>query len=248
MFKKTLIVLSLLLGLVCPAYATPPAKVCVLVYHSFLDKPSLNRDVSLAELARQLDELKAKGYRFVSYADLEAGRVTGDHNILVSIDDGNLSVWKAYQQVFKPRGIRPLLGIYPAIIGKKSYALSWDQLRALSKAGCGIASHGYYHGKLDEAFYRQHPKEFSDEVRLSKQTLERELGLRVTAFVCPYGVTSAPLRQQLKQAGYEAAFVLNWGPVLAPLKLNPDPYRLGRYMYSDRNWAMLLGAIGQANR
>lgn len=248
MFKKTLMFLGMLLLLSWPALAAPPAKVHVLVYHSFLGKPSLNRDLNLAELARQLDELKSKGYAFVSYADLQAGRVSGAKNILISIDDGNQSVWTAYQQVFKPRGIRPLLGIYPAIIGKKSYALSWDQLKALSRAGCGIASHGYYHGKLDEAFYRKHPKEFAAEVRLSKQTLERELGLQVTAFVCPYGVMSAPLSQQLKQAGYETAFVLNWGAVLVPLSQNPDQYRLGRYMYSDRNWAMLLGAIGRSAR
>jgi len=246
--KKTLLILGFLLCLTCPANAAPPAKVCVLVYHSFLGKPSLNRDVALPELARQLDELKTKGFCFVSYADLQAGRVSGAKNILISIDDGNASVWPAYQQVFKPRGIKPLLAIYPAIIGKKPYALTWEQLRTLSKSGCAIASHGYYHGKLDEAFFTRHPKDFSDEVNLSKKMLEQELGVRVTAFVCPFGVTSAPLRQQLKQAGYQQAFVLTWGPVQVPLKLNAKPYELGRYMYSDRNFAMLLGAIERASR
>ena len=56
------------------------------------------------------------------------GRITGTKNVLVTIDDGNRSVYEAFQKVFKPNGIRPLLAIYPNIIDKKKYALTWDQL------------------------------------------------------------------------------------------------------------------------
>jgi len=33
----------------------------------------------------------------------------------------------------KPMGIKPLLGIYPAIISRMHYAMTWEQVRDLAK-------------------------------------------------------------------------------------------------------------------
>ena len=59
----------------------------------------------------------------------------GDRNIMISIDDRNQTVYRAYHDVLKPLHIRPLLAIYPNIIGKRKYALTWEQLRELAADG-----------------------------------------------------------------------------------------------------------------
>jgi len=92
------------------------SRVFVLCYHSFHGNNRFDYDISLEELASQMDFLSTKGFRFVSYADLVEGAVTGKKNVLVVIDDGNQSVYQAFHEVLKPRGIWPVLGIYPNII------------------------------------------------------------------------------------------------------------------------------------
>lgn len=219
------------------------ARVFVLCYHSFHGNKRFDYDISLEELASQMDYLKDKGFSFVSYSDLTKGAMSGKKNVLVVIDDGNQSVYHAYHQVFKPRNIRPVLGIYPNIIGKKSYALSWDQLKELSRAGCDIAGHGYYHLLLNQKLYDSDSRAFVQEIRLSKKVLEEKLGVKVSSFVYPNGARSDIAKQLLEEAGYECAFTIAWGQVLAPLGVNDDPYALPRYMILNNNWPMISGSI-----
>lgn len=221
-------------------------QVFVLCYHSFHGNGRFEYDVSLQDLGSQMDELAGRGFCFVTYADLLEGRVAGTKNVLVVIDDGNQSVYQAYRQVFEPRGIRPVLGIYPNVIGKKSYALTWEQLTELSRAGCGIAGHGYYHLLLSQKFYEEDSRAFIKEIVLSKQTLEDRLGVKVTSFVYPSGAASEAAKKLLRETGYECAFTIRWGRVLVPLGSNPDPYELSRYMVTSGNWPMISGALRKA--
>ncbi|HOS96041.1 MAG TPA: polysaccharide deacetylase family protein [Deltaproteobacteria bacterium] len=219
------------------------AKAYVLCYHSFHGNQKFPGDVSLEELASQMDLLRTKGFRFVSLADLVAGRVKGAHNVLVTIDDGNATVYPAYRQVFRPRGIRPVLGIYPAIIGRKSYSLTWEQLSELARDGCEVGAHGYYHLHLKQEFREKDPKGFVREIAGSKDVLQERLGVKVKGFFYPNGIYSEAARQAVQDAGYSCAFVITWGPVLSPLTRNADPYRLSRYMIYQDNWGMVSGTI-----
>ena len=221
-------------------------QVLVLCYHSFHGNGRFEYDVSLHDLGSQMDELTSRGFRFVTYTDLLEGKITGTKNVLIVVDDGNQSVYQAYREVFEPRGIRPVLGIYPNIIGKKSYALTWEQLAELSQAGCDIAGHGYYHLILSQKFYEEDSRAFTKEITLSKQTLEDRLGVKVTSFVYPSGASSEAAKRLLKEMGYECAFNIRWGRVLAPLSSNPDPYELSRYMVTRDNWSMISGALRKA--
>ena len=132
--------------------------VFALCYHSFRGKDKIPTDVSINELKDQLDYLKKNGFRFVSFSQIEKGLVKGQKNILITIDDGNRSIIEANEKVFKPMGIKPLLGIYPNLIGKKDYALNWEELKKLSDEGFDIASHGYYHLPLDDKLYQYRQK------------------------------------------------------------------------------------------
>lgn len=221
-------------------------QVFVLCYHSFHGNGRFEYDVSLKDLGSQMDELAGRGFRFVTYADLLEGKITGAKNVLIVVDDGNQSVYQAYREVFEPRGIRPVLGIYPNVIGKKSYALTWDQLTELSRAGCDIAGHGYYHLLLSRKLYEEDGQAFIREIRLSKQTLEERLGVKVASFVYPSGASSEAAKRLLKETGYECAFTIRWGRVLAPLGSNQDPYELPRYMVTSGNWPMISGALRKA--
>jgi len=230
-------IVLLLLLTVTPLYAAN--KVYVLVYHTFMGK-KIKYDISIQEFQKQLLELRSHGFSFVSFADIKSGNVSGDKNILITIDDGHRTVIDAYYSVLKPLGIKPLLGINTFIIGKKPYVLTWEQLQQLTKEGCSIASHGYFHLFINDELYNKNYRYFKLEVFESKKMLEEKLGIIVDTFVYPFGVVTDIGKQALAQAGYTYAFTIKWGSVSLPLSHNN--LEIPRYMY-QHNWNAIANAI-----
>ena len=224
--------------LAMPRAAAAQARVSVLCYHAFRDAP-LKKDpygFTLEELASHIADLKKEGVRFISAADLLAGRVTGSNNVLVTVDDGHRSVYDAYREVFRPNGIRPLLAIYPNIIGKKDYALTWEQLAELAARGCDVAAHGFYHLKINRKLYEESPRDFAREITGSKKMLEEKLNRKITIFVYPFGVRSDITVRAVREAGYRCAFTIDRGAVTAPIALGDGAFELSRYMVTRGNW------------
>jgi peptidoglycan/xylan/chitin deacetylase (PgdA/CDA1 family) len=227
---------------VCGAQNAFNGSVFALCYHSFLGKEKIPTDVSIFELKDQLNFLKENGFQFVTLSQIEKGLIKGHKNILITIDDGNHSIIEANEKVFKPMGIKPLLGIYPNIIGKKDYALNWEELKKLSEEGFDIASHGYYHLPLNDKLYDSDKKAFTNEIFKSKKMLYEKLGLNVDVFIFPSGVRNPSAKKMLKEAGYKYAFTIVWGQIDLPLNSNVDPYELHRYMIS-RNFKEIFSVI-----
>jgi len=225
-----------------PLYASN--KVYVLVYHTFMGKKN-KYDISLQEFQKQLLDLRSHGFSFISFADIKSGKVSGDKNILITIDDGHRTVLDAYYSVLKPLGIKPLLGINTFIIGKKPYVLTWEELQQLTREGCAIASHGYFHLFINDELYTKNYRYFRLEVFESKKMLEEKLGITVDTFVYPFGVVTDIGKQALSQAGYRYAFTIKWGSVSLPLTHNN--LELPRYMYQN-NWNSIANAIIYKNK
>jgi peptidoglycan/xylan/chitin deacetylase (PgdA/CDA1 family) len=156
-------------------------------------------------------------------------RITGSKNILVMVDDGHRTTLDAYNAVFKPMGIKPLLAVYPGIIGRRTFALSWESLAMMKKEGCEIASHGYFHEYFSEKFFREHPDRFNEEFYRSKSVLEAKLGGSVTEIIYPFGITSDIAKQTLTKAGYRYAFSLRQAPLSVPVP-EAEVLDLPRYM------------------
>lgn len=230
------IALSLFLT-VTPLFAAN--KVYVLVYHTFMGK-KIKYDIAIQEFQRQLLELRSHGFSFISFTDIKSGNASGDKNILITIDDGHRTILDAYYSVLKPLGIKPLLGINTFLIGKKPYVLTWKELQQLTKEGCSIASHGYFHLFINDELYNKNYRYFKLEVFESKKMLEEKLGITVDTFVYPFGVVTNIGKQALTQAGYTYAFTIKWGSVTLPLSRNN--LEISRYMYQN-NWSSIANAI-----
>ncbi len=228
---------------ICAALPLEAAQVNIIIYHTFLGKERVPTDFTVDELKAQMDALQKKGFKFISLGDLYGGRITGSNNILVCIDDGNKSLYRAYKEVLKPRNIRPLLAIYPNIIGRQKYALTWEQLRELASEGCDIAAHGYFHLHVNDKLYNKNRRYFHDEIYKPKKVLEEKLGRRITVFVYPSGEKSERAEREIQAAGYSCAFTINWGTVAVPLQKNPNVYELPRYMLVKDNWKNVFARL-----
>jgi peptidoglycan/xylan/chitin deacetylase (PgdA/CDA1 family) len=235
------LILAVLIGIAfipaAPAFAE--SAVSVLCYHSFHDRKKMDPFCfTLEELNSHIMQLKKEGFRFVSVYDIINGRITGTKNVLITVDDGNKSVYEAYQKVFRPNGIRPLLAIYPnIIINKKKYALTWEQLTELANTGCDIAAHGYFHLRINKKLHDKNPAYFQKEIFLSKKVLEEKLNRKISIFVYPFGLRDDMTIKALKEAGYRYAFTIDNGKINVPVEGGGDKlYELPRYMVTRTSW------------
>jgi peptidoglycan/xylan/chitin deacetylase (PgdA/CDA1 family) len=181
--------------------------VYVLCYHGFFNHPD-QIIFSLKQLDLHMGTLQKGGFNFISMEDFIAKKYKGLNNVLITSDDGNKSVYKAYYEVFKKYNIKPLIAIYPAITSNRHYALTWEQIAELHKEGCYIAAHGYHHLFLDEKAYRNDPKASVTEVVKSKQVLESKLGFEIDTFVYPYGKRCREVIKIVEETGYKFGFTI----------------------------------------
>ncbi|MCL2025648.1 MAG: polysaccharide deacetylase family protein [Leptospirales bacterium] len=207
--------------------------VFVLCYHAFTNSPN-EITFPIRQLDLHMKTLKDGGFNFITTEDLIAKRYRGLNNVLITSDDGNRSVYWAYKEVFKKYNIKPLIGIYPAIISREHYALTWEQITELHREGCYIAPHGYFHLFLDAEAYKNDPKASRKEVVDSKRELESKLGFDMDIFVYPYGKRCPEIVQLVEEIGYKFAFTIDHGIIYRDDLIN-NRFELPRYMIMNSN-------------
>lgn len=212
-------------------------RVPVLCYHR-IEVPPVGAEhdsnfVTPLRFAEHLRTLKSFGYNAVTVRDItrwqQGTTPLPPRSVAITFDD-------AYESVL--RHAVPLLDAYnwPCTIYVVSSQLggtnNWDSaaprtkllnavaLRALADAGHEIGSHSRNHRRirgLDDAAAR-------DELRVSRASLESDIGAPVDSFAYPYGSHDARAVQQVRDAGYESACTLKrWAN-----GRRTNPLRLGR--------------------
>jgi Predicted xylanase/chitin deacetylase len=216
----------------------------LLCWHTFLGKKELNTDFSLAELAAQLDALKALGYRFISLEDALFGRIEGPLNLVATIDDGHRTITAAYEKVFASRGIKPALLVYPAVIDDSPYFLKTDALRSLLDSGCLVGSHGFYHLYVTEKLYKSDKAAFEKEIFKAKTSVEKMTGLPSYIYAYPFGAFDQITKDEVARAGYEFALAVKPGFLFADQRLN-DRYEIPRTVVLRDGWSSLVAFLAR---
>lgn len=197
----------------------------VLNYHAIdpnLNTSSGNVSVSLASFTEQMDWLYKQGYRSVTKNDLAEviihGKKLTDKYVLITFDDGYLSLHKYAKDILSQYGFNATLFLSTSFIGQ-SYdqkdfyfvnhdrQLNWAELKDLINNGWSIQSHGYTHVRMNSLAIPDIVK----EVTVSKKLIEENLGTQVDSFAFPYGIYTNNVITQLKAAGYQFAYSVHSG-------------------------------------
>lgn len=217
---------------------TETGRVYALCYHSFIGGRSYTTDFSTEEVSNQMQSLADLGYTFITLEDMLSNRISGNLNILFTIDDGNFSIYdNAYEEVFIPFDIKPVLFIYPAIIDTMSYAMTGDEVDELIDFGASVGGHGYNHLFINEELYTSDYDAFWREIYKCKSSIESKTKVTdCTVFAFPYGVYSDVTLENLQTAGFDYAFTIEEGYISLPVDDFHSPYLLPRYMITTDNW------------
>lgn len=195
-------------------------RLLVLCYHAIDNRSSDARadrfTVSPELLEKQLDDLTARGFEFITPSLFEAYLL---HNapmprraILLTFDDGYADLMAIAHDVLRPRGIEALAFV---LTRPPSDSNDWDRaggvpsrqlltpakFHALAELGVEIASHAQTHRELPAL----PAGEMQAEVYGSFRDLT-EFGQKPRFFAYPFGEVSADSMEAVRQSDFIAAF------------------------------------------
>ena len=245
------------------------AGIPIIVYHSVDDCVRSAYSISPQKFQRQIQYLKDAGYYSVPLRQIVAGKhVTcqgiREKPIVLSFDDGLKNFQTGVLPVLKRYGFSAVLSIVSDFCDRgivnhgyeqpPSPALSWDEVRSITRQGVEICSHGVRHINLTSIS----EVEADFEIFESKQRIEAKLDLGVDVFCYPHGAFNAEIADHVRRFGYKAALTTMPGMV----REGDNAYSLKRVPVSrdlsimefkalltpavDLYVAMLWGRVGRA--
>jgi peptidoglycan/xylan/chitin deacetylase (PgdA/CDA1 family) len=228
----------------------PEARASILVYHRFGPVVADSMTVRTGTFRWQLEYLRSHGYQVIPLREwiawrLHLGAPPPSRSVVITVDDGHRSVFTEMLPLVREFGVPVTLFIYPSAISTAAYAMTWDQLRALTATGLfDVQSHSYWHPnfatekrRLPAPAYRAF---VVTQLTRSKAVLEQRLGANVDVIAWPFGIYDEELLQIGVDAGYLAGVTLDRRGATANDPLMALPRFLVTDTASGQQFAALL--------
>lgn len=172
----------------------------VVLYHAVSDTILSDDDAlytSPTEFENQMRALKDAGYTTV-FAD-EYGRYT-EKTVAVTFDDGYENVYTEAFPILKKYGIKATVFL---ITSERPNHLTDAEIREMVDSGLVLfASHTVNHPDMTTLTY----DEMIEELKTSKEDVERVSGQKVTCFAYPHGAYNDDVIRAVKECGYKFAY------------------------------------------
>jgi peptidoglycan/xylan/chitin deacetylase (PgdA/CDA1 family) len=228
--------------------ASANAFASILVYHRFGPVAADSMTIRTATFRAQLQYLKTHHYVVVPLRAVVDGllenRMPPEHAVAITADDGHRSVFTDMLPVVREYGVPVALFIYPSAISNASYAMTWDELRALRDTGLfDIQSHTYWHPNFNIEKRRLAADAYRAfaTMQLCKPiaVLEAKLGVRPNLVAWPFGIYNDELFRIAEECGYRAGFTLHAHPARAREQIMALP----RFLVTDTASAARFAAM-----
>lgn len=229
----------------CPA----GHQVILLLYHRFSVSERGSTTVRIGHLQSQIGFLSRRGYQFRQLDEVIAWRMRSSavlpcRTAVITVDDDHRSTYELMLPLVRASRLPVTLFIYPSAISNASYALTWDQLRALRATGLfDVQSHTFWHPDFNADRKRMSPSAFRSYAAMqlgrSKAVIEARLGGAVQIIAWPFGIHDEQLDQLAAQQGYVAGVGIS-----GHLLLRSDPlFGLPRVTMPDTGGEAVLARM-----
>jgi peptidoglycan/xylan/chitin deacetylase (PgdA/CDA1 family) len=198
---------------------TPAAfKAPIILYHRFGPLIADGMTITTDVFESHLKYLRDKGYTVIPLRQLinfylRKGPPPPPRSVVIAVDDGHKTVYTDMLPLVRKYRIPVTLFLYPSAISNASYAMTWDQVRALKKTGLfDMQSHTYWHPNFNKEKKRLKPAEYGKfvdmQMKKAKEKIEKELGAGVDMLAWPFGLYNDELGKKAGEAGYIAGFTI----------------------------------------
>ena len=227
-----------------------PLAASILVYHRFGPVVADSMTVRTSTFRAQLQYLKDHGYRTVPLRVLVAyllrqGPPPPSRSVVITADDGHRSVVTEMLPLVREYGVPVTLFIYPSAISNASYALTWEQVRALARTGLfDVQSHTYWHPNFKVEKRRLAPDAYRKlivtQLMRPRIVLKQKLGVDVDLLAWPFGIYDEELLRLAAESGYVAGVTLDARVITATVSIMALPRFLVTDTASGRRFAAML--------
>ena len=201
------------------------------MYHSISETtqdahPYFLTETSPVIFAEQMKYLRDNGYSAISLDEVVA--LLGSKSpaetkkyVVITFDDGYRDFYTEAFPILQKYELNATVFLPTEYVRERAQSfktkdcMTWQEVRELRKAGVVFGSHTVSHPQLHSVSRAQ----VADELRRSKETIESELGERITGFSYPYAFPeddrefTKRLQTQLEECGYEAGVTTVLGSV-----------------------------------
>ena len=244
-FKKflTFILVLVVIGSCFFLWAQDKYIVPILMYHNVdhCDRPKSNT-VSPESFTKQMAYIKQHGYHVITLDEwvtsIKQKEALPPMSVVITFDDGLADNYTQAFPILKQYQFPATIFVITDVVGKPGF-LTWDQIKEMEKSGISFGSHTRIHPYLpaiDSAEQR-------NQIQISKEILEVQLGHRIDYFAYPSGGFNDSIQALIKASGYKGACTTNRGYHRG----NDDPYEIKRIHFGDNDnfdfvlWAKLSG-------
>ncbi|MBP2633519.1 MAG: polysaccharide deacetylase [Firmicutes bacterium] len=196
----------------------------VLNYHQINNKDHNTLTLSSTEFEAQINYLYQEGYTGISpdqLADyLQSGKNLPPKPILITLDDGYKDNYQVAYPILQKYHFTATIFVITDFVDNYGKYLTWNQIREMSDNGVSFEAHTLSHISLPKAS----DEEIRNQLIKSKEAIEWRLGKKVDYLAYPGGEYDQRVIQLAKEAGYRAAFTVNFGRD----RINSTLYTLNR--------------------
>ena len=189
--------------------AAPGTPVPILMYHRIGDDPNDLWTVPRREFERQIKSLKTQGYETILPGDLAAGHALPAKPVILTFDDGYLSVKTCAEPILQKYGFHGISYLITSLVGDTPAdrkqceghdCLTWPEVREINARGVIVfGGHSHQHVHLDQV---AHP---GTDIKTCFKLLAEKGGFRPDAFCYPFGVHNRTIMKAVAKAGFTTA-------------------------------------------
>jgi len=198
--------------------------VPVLNYHQINNEDHNALTLSDTEFETQINYLYREGYTVITpdqLADyLQYRKALPPNPVLITLDDGYEDNYRVAYPILQKYHFTATIFLITDFVSHYDKYLTWNQINEMSAHGLIFEDHTLSHISLPNAS----DEEISNQLIKSKEVLEWRLGKKVDYLAYPGGEYDQRVIQLAKDAGYRAAFTVNFGRD----KVNSTLYTLNR--------------------
>lgn len=172
--------------------------IIVLYYHEVVEKGQgcSYQKIEKDKFAEQMRYLRDYGYQSVFFSELKYS--LPEKTVIVSFDDGFLSVYENAAPIMEKYGIRGNLYLPTVYIGNDPKFMTWEQVRQLHNAGTfQMQAHTHNHVDVRTLDADSLRKQMEESDRLFSQ----ELGYLPEAFCLPFGTFDHTSARNIQKNG-----------------------------------------------
>ena len=170
-------------------------------------------DLSIKQFRFHMEYLKENKYNVITLGD--DSRHYDEKDIVITFDDGEMNNYEQAFSILKEYGFKAYFFVTAKYVGKPGY-MDLKELKELLSHGMVIGSHGLSNEVMTTLLDTQ----IEEELRASKDFLERNLGVEILDFSIPRSFVNDKIIRKAYEQGYERVFISHRPRILLEPCLN----------------------------